>query len=357
LNYRDPSANDLFKPRRKSIRLSRASIVNTGYLDDQEGFPLVIEQAIEGTNLISWASHHRDWLEHELLRHGAILFRGFALEDTAHFEGFVKTISPDLLDYHERAAPRREVSPRIYTSTEYPADQYIPLHHELAHSHFWPGKIWFYCSQPPAEGGETPIASERKVFQQIHPRIRERFERHGVMYIRNYSVGLDLPWQEVFQTSDRAAVEEYCRKSRMTCEWGGKDEVRMRAVRQATTAHPVTREPVWFNHAHMFHCSNLEPQVRRALLADFKETELPRNAFYGDGAPIEDSVLDEIRGLYRDAAVKFPWRRGDLLMLDNFLASHGREPFIGPRKILVAMAEVFRSNEPDPLTASHEPTV
>ncbi len=81
--------------------------------------------------------------------------------------------------------------------------------------------------------------------------------------------------------------------------------------------------------------------MRNALLAEFKDDEIPRNAFYGDGSPIESSILDEIRDLYMRTAVIFPWRQGDVLLLDNFLASHGREPFVGPRKILVAMAELY----------------
>jgi hypothetical protein len=95
----------------------------------------------------------------------------------------------------------------------------------------------------------------------------------------------------------------------------------------------------------MFHLSNLQPVVRESLLSQFKEEDLPRNAYYGDGSPIETSVLDEIRGIYQETAIHFPWQRGDILMLDNFLASHGREPFVGPRKIVVAMAELYTNNE------------
>src|SRR5262249_51434849 len=112
-------------------------------------------------------------------------------------------------------------------------------------------------------------------------------------------------------------------------------------VRQVTATHPRTGETVWFNHAHMFHVSNLDPAVRAALLAEFDDDELPRNAFYGDGSPIEDEVLAAIRETYREAAGAFPWERGDVLLLDNFLVSHGRQPFRGPRRIVVAMAELY----------------
>jgi hypothetical protein len=69
------------------------------------------------------------------------------------------------------------------------------------------------------------------------------------------------------------------------------------------------------------------------------ESELPRNVFYGDGTAIEEGVLDEIRDVYADLLLTFPWREGDILALDNMLTSHGRAPFTGPRRVLVAMAE------------------
>jgi alpha-ketoglutarate-dependent taurine dioxygenase len=262
------------------------------------------------------------------------------------FQEFTRALSPDLLDYLERAATRREVEKNIYTSTDYPADQPIPLHHEMSYSHNWPMKIWFYCAQPAAEGGATPIASDRKVFPLIDAAIKEQFLRKGVMYVRNYGGGLDLSWQEAFQTEDREAVEEYCRLARMTCEWRDGDRLRTRAVRQVVATHPQAGQTVWFNHAHMFHISNVEPLAREALLAHFNEDELPRNSFYGDGSPIESAVIEQIYEAYRSEQVAFDWQTGDILMLDNMLCAHGREPFVAPRKIAVAMAEPYERTSP-----------
>lgn len=330
---------------RKSVRLFREELVETGYLESGRRFPLVLRPAITDLNLASWLGENRQLVETEVIRHGALLFRGFRVLSASQFEAAARSLAPELLSYNERAAPRREVGRRIYTSTEFPPDQHIPLHHEMAHSHHWPMKIWFFCLEPAARGGSTPIADDREVFGCIDPKIKERFIQKKVMYVRNYGQGVDMPWQEVFQSHDRSVVEEYCRKSNMRCEWKDNDHVRMIAIRQAVAAHPKTGETVWFNHAHMFHISNLEAAVSRSLLALFKEDELPRNAFYGDGSPIESSVLDEIRGTYDEAAVRFDWQKGDVLMLDNFLASHGRDPFSGPRKILVAMAEEYINRE------------
>lgn len=326
---------------RKTVKLSTTDLVEKSYLDHEEKFPLVIRPAQEGCNLAAWALSNRAAIEAELLSHGAILFRDFQTHDVAGFEQFVKALTDELLEYHERAAPRSEVSRNIYTSTEYPAEHCIPLHHEMSYSHNWPTKIWFFCLQPAREGGRTPIADDRKVFELIDPKIKERFMQKKVMYVRNFGEGVDLTWQETFQTHDRAVVERYCRESYTEFEWRDNNRLHTRQIRQAVAVHPRTGETVWFNHAHMFHVSNLEPLIRASLLSEFKENELPRNAFYGDGSPIESSVLDEIREVYRNAAITFAWQKGDILMLDNFLSSHGRESFVGPRKILVALAELF----------------
>lgn len=328
------------KPR-KAVRLSQEELVRTRYLDgDADRFPLVMEPNAESINLTSWAGANRASVEEQLLRHGAILFRGFGVSSAEHFYEVSKALYPELLDYRERAAPRNEVSSKIYTSTEFPADQYIPLHHEMSYSHNWPTKILFYCDQPARKGGCTPVADDRKVIGRLDPEVKRQFLEKKVMYIRNYGEGVDLSWREAFQTDDRAAVEEYCHKAGATVEWRDRDRLRTRSVRQVMVQHPQTGETIWFNHAHMFHVSNLQPAVRESLLSEFAQDELPRNAFYGDGTPIDDAVLEHIRQVYQDTAVSFPWQKGDVLLVDNILASHGREPFEGPRTVLVAMADL-----------------
>jgi hypothetical protein len=340
LNFDEFKAN-----RRKAVRLSQEDLVKVEYLNPEKQFPLVMEPRAAILNLAAWAESNREFIERKLLECGAILFRGFEVGGVSQFEQFARALSGQLLDYRERAAPRREVGERVYTSTEFPADQSIPLHHEMSYSHNWPTKIWFFCAQPAQQGGSTPIADDREVFNLIDPKIKERFIEKGVMYVRNYGEGLDMSWQVAFQTDDRSVVEEYCRRAHTQFEWRDCDRLRTRQARQVTVRHPKTGDLVWFNHAHMFHISNLPAEVRHALLSEFKDDEIPRNAFYGDGSPIESSILDEIRDTYQRSAVIFPWHEADILMLDNFLASHGREPFVGPRKILVAMAELYTHEE------------
>ena len=114
---------------------------------------------------------------------------------------------------------------------------------------------------------------------------------------------------------------------------------------QKTWRHPVTGESVWFNHIAFWHVSSLEPQLREAMMALFGEENLAYNTYYGDGTRIEDSIIAEINEAYRQETIAFPWQHGDIMMLDNMLVAHGRSPFVGPRKVLVAMGEAHTRSD------------
>lgn len=326
-------------PQRRAIRPDGVERVKVEPLAPGRGLPLLATPGLEGVDLAAWMRDHRGWMQERLLRHGGILFRGFALAGPEELEAVVQALAGEPMAYTYRSTPRKQVRGEIYTSTEYPASQSIPLHNEMSYSRQWPMKILFLCVQPAERGGATPIADSHRVFERIEPRVREAFARRGVMYVRNYGAGVDLPWQEVFQTDDRERVERFCAGSGIEVEWLPGDRLRTRQVCQGVASHPRGGEPLWFNQAHLFHVSSLPEAVRDHLLAQFAEDELPRHAFYGDGTPIEAAALEEIRAAYDAETVTFPWSRGDLLVLDNMRVAHGREPYSGPRRILVGMAE------------------
>jgi len=231
------------------------------------------------------------------------------------------------------------VTSGIYTSTEYPPHQHIPLHNEQAYTRDWPMKIWFFCQQASPVGGATPIGDSRAIYRRVGERIRQRFASKGLMYTRNYGNGLDVSWEQVFNTQDRSVVHAYCEAHGIGLEWKDDGGLRTRQVCQAVATHPRTGDAVWFNQAHLFHVSNLPEEVRETLLDLVEEEDLPRNVYYGDGSALEETLLEDIRGVMQQEQVEFAWQDDDVLMLDNMLTAHGRAPFQGPRKVVVAMAE------------------
>lgn len=325
--------------RRKPVAVSEQRLTHERLLDDRYTLPLLIEPAVAGVDLVEWAALNRDSLEQKLLKHGALLFRGFSMTSIERFDQTIASLSPGALEYMFRASPRTRVGGNIYTSTDYPADQMIFPHNEHSYSPRFPLRLFFYCHIPSETGGETPIGCTRYIQSRIRPEIQARFREKGILYVRNYGDGFGLPWQTVFQTEDRTEVEQYCSSVGITVEW--KDNNRLRTLQRgpAVVRHPRTGEELWFNHGTFFHITTLPPVIRESLQANFDDWDLPTNTFYGDGSAIEPEVLDELRSIYLDSLIKFRWQQGDVLFIDNLLAVHGREPYTGKRAILTGMAE------------------
>lgn len=337
-----PSLGSLGRPARRTVVVSKESLVKSRPLLPGSPLPLLIEPTLEGVDLVGWARNNLDQIEAHLYERGGVLFRGFRLGGIDRFQELNQATSRgDLLEYSYRSTPRTQVKGKIYTSTEYPADQFIPMHNEMAYSTSWPLKIAFYCVKKAARGGETPIADSRRVYERIPAGIRDEFAAKKVLYVRNYSGGLDLSWQTVFQTESREEVERFCEEHGIALEWKENGGLRTKQLCQAVATHPRTGVPVWFNQAHLFHSSNIEPELRDSLLRSFGEENLPRNTYFGDGSPIPLPVLDVIRGVFQDVTVSFPWEEEDVLLLDNMSTAHGRAPYEGERKILVGMSEMF----------------
>lgn len=274
-----------------------------------------------------------------ILDSGGVLLRGFDVETEEQFRDFASSFGHALLSYEFGSTPRTSLGKGVYTSTEYPNHQHIPLHNEQAYTREWPMKIFFYCSEAAKEGGETPIANSRLVYQSMPEKIRDVFESKGLLYVRNYGTGFDADWQDVFNTEDPKVVESFCAERAIECRWQDDGTLRTLQRCQAVEVHPVTGEKVWFNQAHLFHVSNLAKDLRLMLEDMFDPDELPRNVFYGDGSPIGDDILDTVRQVLESCKISFPWCSGDIMVLDNMLSAHGRSPYEGARRVMVAMSE------------------
>jgi amino acid adenylation domain-containing protein len=335
----------LMSAKPKTVSMSQERLVRLSYLNSERMLPLIAQPSVGDVDLVTWAEFNKGLIEEQLLKHGAILFRNFGVTSVTRFEQFTRTISPELMQYGERSSPRHKVSGSIYTSTDHPADQPIVLHNEQSYTLSWMMKLWFFCLQPAQTGGGTPIADSRLIFRRLSSKLVEKFEEKQVMYLRNYGAGLGLPWQEVFQTGEKSEVEAYCRQAGIRYEWLDGERLRTRQIRPAIRRHPKTDEKVWFNHALFFHVSSLEAATRDSLLSGLEEEDLPFNTCYGDGSPFEAAALGEIREAYRRETVSFPWQAGDILMVDNMLVAHGREPYTGQRQVVVAMAEPFNTEK------------
>jgi alpha-ketoglutarate-dependent taurine dioxygenase len=328
--------------RRRAITSDERSLVTVRPLLEGREIPVLLEPAVAGIDLPAWARSNSAYVSELLLRHRAILFRGFGPVTVRAFEELVDgTSGGERLEYRDRTTPRTTRGDRVYTSTIHPADQRIHPHNEGTYWTRWPGKLYLACMLAPAAGGETPIGDVRRVLSRIPADIREAFIAKNWMLVRNFNQGFGLPWQDVFQTESKAEVEDYCRRHEIEHEWTGEDRLRTVQIRRPIRTHPVTGEPVWFNHAAFFHQTSLDDEMRTALIAEFGEAGLPYNTYYGDGTAIPAEVAARLRAAYESEKVMFRWERGDVLVIDNMTIYHAREPFRGDREVIVAMTNAI----------------
>jgi alpha-ketoglutarate-dependent taurine dioxygenase len=311
--------------------------------DSHSRMPLVLEPSTIEKDLAALLTGQQAALQAALLEHGALLFRGFRVEDVSDFERFVSITGWRHLDYTYRSTPRKSVTARVYTATEYPPELEIPLHNENSYQHEWPNKLAFCCLQPAASGGETPLADMRRVNAALGEPLLEQFERRGVQYIRHYRPYFDLDWQTVFQTEDPRELSRFCDTHGIIHEWLEDRTLRTIQTSQGVARHPVLRERTFFNQAHLFHVSSLGEEGANALIELFGRDRLPRHACFGDGGEIPLAELATIRQAFAAAAIAFNWEMGDILLIDNMQAAHGRRPYRGARSVVAALLDPSHS--------------
>lgn len=322
--------------RRHVVRYDPSELVKIVPVAPGDHVPALISAA-KPIDLPAWIQASSGFLDDQFTKHGAVLLRGFGVKDAETFEQVARAFTDDLLNYVEGSSPRTMVTDKVYTSTEYPSPYLISMHNELSYAHRWPAKLFFFCQEAATRGGQTPVADGRRVLAALPARIVHRFAEYGVQYRRlmHSGKGPGLSWSTVFETHDREKVERYCAEGGIQWRWRNDGWLETVQVRPGVVAHPRTGERVWFNQADQWHPSNLG-KFSDAMLAR-PNSERPLDAAYGDGSPIDAADLDVIRSTCGSARVVFDWQHGDILVIDNTMTMHGRMPFEGSRRVLVAM--------------------
>jgi len=331
--------------------------------------PLVLEPEDDASlgALLSWIQANQQNLDEQILSHGAVLLRGYAIESADHMEQVVTTLDDQLQTRYLGTSPREALAAHVFSASELPNYYPIPQHCEMSFLKDPPRRLYFCCLEAPEVGGETPIVDFRRVYRELDPEVKARFEDGGVRIIRNYC-GPDTPnrfdlwklkrWDEIFGTTDRAAVERDCEAQGSEFEWHPGGRLRIFDNQPASVAHPESGIQAWFNHVQVFHMNAAPAEFRRIynmrgglkmwalwrmtqwavrLRRRFNKPEaLPMHCTYHDGREIPEADLEHLYDVIWKNLVVIPWKNGDIIAIDNRAVSHGRLPYTGPRTIVVS---------------------
>jgi alpha-ketoglutarate-dependent taurine dioxygenase len=290
----------------------------------------------------SWVAEHESALRAAVAEHGAVRVRGLGLTDHAQVAAVFRRLSGSLMAEQEAFAPRRDLGGGVYSSTAWPPNQQMCMHHELSYRLEFPGLLLFACLQAPTSGGATSVASATAVLEALPRDLVQRFEREGWLLTRNYNDEIGASVEQAFGTEDRGAVEAYCRSNGIEHAWQPDGGLRTWQRRSAVVTHPVSGRRCWFNQIAFLNEWTIAPEIREYLVDEYGSDGLPFNTSFGNGDPIGEDVVQLLNEVYEAHTRREPWGDGDLLLVDNIASAHSREPFTGPREVLVGLADPVR---------------
>jgi hypothetical protein len=310
-------------------------------LDLHPGIPPVVQAERTG-DAPGWAAEHRDALRAVVAEHGSVMVRGLGLTDAAETGLVFSRLAERLMTEKETFAPRRRHADGLYSSSKWPSNQPMCMHHELSYTLEFPGLMLFACLTAPTDGGATGVADSPTVLAVLPTELVTRFEREGWLLIRNYNDEIGASVAEAFGTEDRGAVEIYCRANAIDFEWQPDGGLRTWQRRSAIVRHPTNGHRCWFNQIAFLNEWTIDAEVREYLVDVYGADGLPFNTRFGNGDPVGEDVVQLINQVYDLNTARQPWQTGDLLLVDNLRTAHSREPFEGPREVLVAMADPIK---------------
>lgn len=305
-------------------------------------FPTVItnsDQLDDSGALTTWVQTHQNELEAQLAESGAILFRGFPIHSAEDFDQFATAFGHGEFTYEESLsnAVRINLTPRVFTANEAPADVEIYLHHEMAQTPIYPRNIFFCCLSAATEGGATPLCRSDLLwadFKSKWPDAAATFQERGLKYTtampddNDINSGQGRSWRSTLSVVNRAAAEARLQELGYSWEWtdaGG--------LLATTPALPAVKQlddgsEAFFNQVIAAHRGWKRELNSKAVLRFGDDSEIPRQ------------WLDELEAQAKQHTVPLDWHDGDVALVDNYRTMHGRYPYSGDRKrqVVVCLA-------------------
>jgi alpha-ketoglutarate-dependent taurine dioxygenase len=280
----------------------------------------------------SWISENLVALEKELNCTGALLFRGFPVVDAQTYDGFFSAFEYANFTYKESLsnAVRINYTEYVFTANEAPKDVEIYLHNEMAQTPLYPGRISLFCEHTADQGGETVICRSDSIYEKlvaVEPELTHKLEAVGIKYTTSMpsedrpESGQGRSWKSTLTVETVAEAEDKLGKLGYSWQWAEDG-----TLQAQTSALPAIRtlegnRKVFFN------------QIIAAYMGWSGVKDNPAKALcFGDDSEFTQQYLNTIVDIAESLSYNIGWQDGDVALVDNNLAMHGRRPYSGERK-------------------------
>lgn len=320
----------------------------------EEGAPLMFiepngERLRALPELLAWACANRPVLDRLICAHGGVVLRGFPISEAADFGALTGLFPSFEGDYLGGVAPRAQIAGQVMESTRLDKHVKLRLHSEMAYMQKFPLRIAFFSKETAEVGGETIVADTRGLLEALPPALREKVESLGVMTVRNFAppsgqldasvAHMDLRgWDTAFESNDRAHVELLCKERGLEPIWNEDGSLTVVNRTSAVVAHPVTGQKLYRSNLHSYTASSHSEGLDTELVRRVRESQQrPSGTFLGDGQPLAADEIAHFNAFLDHRTRAWPWKNGDVMILDNLQTWHGRNPYEGSRQVQVAV--------------------
>jgi alpha-ketoglutarate-dependent taurine dioxygenase len=304
--------------------------------------------------------------------YGAILFRGFDIEDGNQFQKVLELLNIQLESvYHFGSAHRVRITDKVFTSSEAPPDTIIAPHNELNMVPWRPSILAFFCQVQPDSYGETPIINTEKLFYNLSTSLQHKianFPQRFVRYVPNNILEL------VFEGLSKEEITKLLTEQGFDFNWEEDGSLNFECSYITLFSHPrtsrlcfclsivdclVSRE--WYRNISQRYSFGKRLYYNWLPASLYKEFQqrLTTAATVVDGSQKRTSTLDayfldghgqpttmteaEAKELgkaeWKNASI-FQWKQGDILVIDNLQVAHSRLNTKQKRKILTAFGNM-----------------
>lgn len=301
----------------------------------------------EDDDLEDWAKGVRELIDEKLAEHnGAVLFRNIpGLKDHQDLNLFARYLKLKLTEgecssytrnMQARSMQSKAVSQFVRTASDEPPAYTIEPHFEY-HTAAFPKKLMLFCEKPAPVGGEWIVGDGRNILADLDPAVVQKFADLQVIYRVFYESKSDDNRYTNWQTNvapTKEAVAEYMEGKGYEWSWGEDDSLTYWKKINPIQPHPSTGEMCFFQQIHAHHKTfyTNHPWFAENPVPDAR---WPVHVTYGDGSEIEPEVIRHLRETSWKHCVTVAPQEGDLLIVDNYLAMHGRMGFEGERNVFV----------------------